>query len=60
MYESLVRALVVYLSGKDSDIESQEFSEDDIALQLPEKYLQKLKVDSPKVISKDYLSNLTI
>ena len=60
VYESLVRALVVYLSGKDSDIESQKFSEDDIALQLPEKYLQKLKVDSPKVISKDYLSNLTI
>ena len=60
VYESLVRALVVYLSGKDSTIESQEFSEDDIALQLPEKYLQKIKVDSPKVISKDYLSNLTI
>lgn len=60
VYESLVRALVVYLSSKDTDIEPQEFSEDDITLQLPEKYFQKLETDSPKVISKDYLSNLTI
>ena len=60
VYESLVRALVVYLSGKDKDIEDQVFSEDDIALQLPEKYLQRLETDSPKVISKDYLSHLTI
>lgn len=60
VYESLVRALVVYLSKKNKDIEDQKFSEDDIALQLPEKYLQKLEADSPKVISKDYLSNLAI
>ncbi|HCC42584.1 TPA: hypothetical protein DEP93_03880 [candidate division WWE3 bacterium] len=60
VYESLVRALVVYLSRKDKDIEDQKFSEDDIALQLPEKYLQKLEADSPNIISKEYLSNLTI
>jgi len=60
VYESLTRALVVYLSRKGRDIEDQDFSEDDIALQLPEKYLLKLETDSPKIISKDYLSNLTI
>jgi hypothetical protein len=60
VYESLVRALVVYLSGKYNGVEDQAFTEDDIALQLPEKYLQKLEVESPKVISKEYLYNLTI
>jgi hypothetical protein len=60
VYESLVRALVVYLSCKDNAVDNQKFSEDDIALQLPEKYLQKLEADSPKIISKEYLSDLTV
>ena len=60
VYESLVRALVIYLSSKDPDIENQMFSDEDIELQLPEKYLQKLESDSPEIISKVYLSNLTI
>ena len=60
VYESLVRALVVYLSSRDQSIENQRFSEDDIELQLPKRYLQKLENDSQEVISKEYLSNLQI
>lgn len=59
-YESLVRALVVYLTSMSEAIEKQEFSKEDLLLQLPEKYLAKLISDSPKCISKDYLSNLSL
>lgn len=58
--ESLVRALVVYLSNTNLKIPLQEFSEDDKALQLPEIYLQKLNEDKPKVLSKEYLNKLSI
>lgn len=60
VYESLVRALVIYLSRKFKNIEIQELSEDDISLQLPEMYLKKLEIDSPEVIAKEYLSKLAL
>lgn len=58
VYESLVRALVIYLSNLDPNIEDQDFSQEDTELVLPKVYLEKLKHDSPKVITKDYLSTL--
>ena len=58
--ESLVRALVVYLSKNNLKIPIQEFSEDDIALTLPEIYLRKLNKDKPQVFSKNYLNKISI
>jgi hypothetical protein len=60
VYESLVRALVVYLSKKCPDVGSQDLSEEDLELQLPAKYLQRLECDAPEIISKEYLSSIQI
>lgn len=56
--ESLVRALVVYLTGKNSEFIREEFSEQDRELVLPEKYLKILASDNKDSFSKQYLENL--
>jgi hypothetical protein len=58
--ESLVRALVVYLTRKSSDFEEEELSEQDLGLIMPELYLKKLEKDNKDILSKDYLENLEI
>ena len=58
--ESMVRALVVYLTHKDSNFEVEEFSEQDKELALPELYLEKLNEDNKEILSKEYLENIEI
>lgn len=56
--ESVVRALVVYLSHRDNKITDYSLSEDDLAMVLPSLYLKVLETTNPNPITKSYLDNL--
>lgn len=60
MEDSMVRALVVYLTDKSELFQKEELSEQDKELVLTEKYLEKLYQDNQTRITKEYLENLEI
>lgn len=58
--ESLVSALVIYLTQKSDAFEQEEFSEQDKGLVLSEFYLKILNQDNREILSKKYLENINI
>lgn len=58
--ESLVRALVVYLSRIDSNITNYSLSEDDLAMVLPKKYLEILENNKKNSLFLSYLNTINI
>jgi len=58
--ESLVRALVVYLSQKNNIMPKQEFSSSDISMIYPQKFLNLLNKKSVNYLTKNQIKNLFI
>jgi len=58
--ESLVRALVIYLTSNSMGFEKEEFSDQDTELILPKLYLEKLNSNPKKKLTKRYLENLSL
>ena len=58
--ESMVRALVVYLTDKCESFQKEELSQQDKELVLTEKFLDRLYTDNITKISKEYLENIEI
>lgn len=57
--ESIVRALVVYLSQLDDNIQNYSLVGTDLDMLLPAKYLEVLEKDKPVKLTIDYLNKLT-
>lgn len=60
MEDSMVRALVVYLTDKSELFQKEDLSEQDKELVLTEKYLDKLYQDNPTKLTKEYLENIEL
>ena len=60
MEDSVVRALVVYLTDRSELFQKEELSDQDRELVLTEKYLDKLYKDNPAKITKEYLENIEL
>mgnify|MGYP001267185648 CR=1 FL=1 len=58
--ESLVRALVIYLSQKNNIIPEQKFSPTDISMIYPQKFLELLNKESVTNLTKNQIENLFI
>lgn len=58
--ESLVRALVVYLSQKNNIMPKQEFSSNDISMIYPQKFLNLLNKKPANYLTKNQIKNLFI
>lgn len=56
--ESLIRALVVYLTHKNGVLEPEEFSKEDMDLVLCGLYLDVLKRDNKEIFTKEYLEGI--
>jgi hypothetical protein len=58
--ESLIRALVVYLSQKDNTLPKQELNPNDISMIYPQKFLELLDKKSVNDLTKNQIKNLYI
>jgi len=58
--ESFIRALVIYLDRLEGGTFEFSFNEDDLSMQLPARYLDKLEKDRPRVVSKDFIRNFIL
>ena len=56
--ESIIRALVVYLSHSEENIQNYSLVGTDLDMLLPAKYLEVLEKDKPEKLTTDYLNKI--